>query len=125
MTDFGDTVSEFLVNLVTKAQKRFHIFNFDKGYGLLKDYSRVYVTMDQTDLAIEEWQESVDVGYICALVFCGVMLAAFCIAPNVYWAINHFKKNRSLTQESADYVSQSHVDQFRKSKETEKLSLLL
>ena len=46
MTDFGDTVSEYLVNLVTKAQKRFHIFDFDKGYGLLKDYSRVYVTMD-------------------------------------------------------------------------------
>ena len=85
----------------------------------------MYVTMDQTDLAIEEWQESVDVGYICALVFCSAMLAAFCIAPNVYWVINHFKKNRSLIQESADNVCQSHVDQFRKSKEMEKRSFLL
>ena len=45
LTDFGNEVSEKLVNLVRKAQKKFDIFNFDKGYGLIKDYSRVYVTM--------------------------------------------------------------------------------
>lgn len=52
--------------------------------------------MTQTDLAIEDWKQSVDVGYICALVFCGLMFASFCIAPNVYWLYLHFRQNRSL-----------------------------
>ena len=57
---------------------------------MIKEYSRVYLTMTQTDLAIKDWQESVDVGYIVALIFCAIIFITFCIAPNIYWLIRHF-----------------------------------
>ena len=62
----------------------------------MKEYSRIYLTVTQTDQAIEEWEESVDVGYICALVFCALVFATFCIAPNVYWLVRHFSQNRAI-----------------------------
>ena len=82
--------------MVIAAQKRFHIFDFEKGYGLIKDYSRVNVTMTQSLAATEDWQESVDGGYIAALTFCGIMVLCFCIAPNCYHLGRHFMRNKPL-----------------------------
>ena len=78
------------------AQKQFHIYDFYKGYGLVKDYSRLNVTMTQSLAAAEEWQDSVDIGYIAALTFCGIMVLCFCIAPNFYHLGKHFRRNKSL-----------------------------
>ena len=61
--------------------------------------------MTKSDQAIEDWKESVDVGYICALIFCAIVLVTFCIVPNVYWLVRHFKNNRSLNEGQSDNLS--------------------
>ena len=95
------------------AQKRFHIFDFDKGYGLVKDYTRLNVTMTQSLAAAEEWQESVSVGYVAALTFCAIMVLCFCIAPNCYHLGRHCKRNKSLR--TAEFQNACNHDKFKRS----------
>ena len=58
--------------------------------------------MTQSSLALEDEIEMLHVGYICAVIFCAFMFATFCIAPNVFLVISHFRKNPSLTELKAD-----------------------
>lgn len=34
-----------------------------------------------------------ETGYIAALIFCSIIFAAFCLAPNIYLLVKHFKSN--------------------------------
>lgn len=81
-------------NLLIAAQKKFDLLNLTKGYGLVKDYSRLTVAVVKSDQAAEEWDQSVEVGYIVALCFCSLIFLAFCLAPNIYLIICHFRSNK-------------------------------
>jgi len=79
--------------LLIVAQKKLDIFDFDKGYGLVKSYSRVELSMDQSEQTAEDWRDSMRAGFICALLFISICVTLFCIAPNVYWLVLHFNVN--------------------------------
>ena len=87
LTDFGDSASNKVNSLLTKAQKRFDIFDFSKGYGLIQSFTRLTVSLTQSEPAVEEWEESVRIGYIFALIFCTLVIGSLCIAPNIYLLI--------------------------------------
>jgi hypothetical protein len=94
LTDFADTATNKVNGLLIKAQKKFDLFDLAKGYGLVKDYSRLTVTVTQSDDAALNWQDRVRVGFICALIFIALVVCTFCIVPNIYLLMTHFSINR-------------------------------
>ena len=104
LSEFSDKVSILLTSTVTGLQKKLHLFDFSKGYGLVKEYSRLYVTLEESEPAVEEWYASVSVGYVVALVFCGIMFVVFCCAPNIFHLIRHFTDNKPLSNPNVDWA---------------------
>lgn len=73
----------------------------------MKEYSRLEVSLTQSDNETAEWQDSIKVGYICALTFISICIAIFCIAPNVYWVMCHYKLNESGARIAGEGGTQS------------------
>ena len=45
LTDFSDATTAKLNKLLVAAQKKWHFVDLDKGYGLIKDYTRLQVSV--------------------------------------------------------------------------------
>lgn len=55
LSSFIEKTTNGVNNLLVKAQKKFDLVDLTKGYGLVKDYSRLTISLTQTDQAVEEW----------------------------------------------------------------------
>ena len=44
------------------------------------------------------------VGFIIALTFISLCIAIFCIAPNIYWIVLHYKLNKFETAASSKKI---------------------
>ena len=85
-------------------QVKHEIFDFEKGYGLIKPYTELYVTLTNSEEAEEEIRDDVRVGYIVSLCFVALMIALFCCAPNIYHLVRHFSNNEPLATPKTDWA---------------------
>ena len=90
--------------MVTNLQEKLHFIDFAKGYGLVKDYTRLYVTLENSELAEIEIRDNVHFGYIVSLIFVAIMFVTFCCAPNFYMLFRHFSQNEPLATPKTDWA---------------------
>ena len=102
LSQFSHKVTTGINNLLIMLQEKFHIIDFSKGYGLVKPYTRVEVELNHSEEAAEDWQDDMRVGYICALTFVGLCFAGFCLFPNIYWLVMHFKANGPSAEDAEE-----------------------
>ena len=66
--------------------------------------------MTQSELAVENWDDNLEVGYIISIVFCAIVAVTFCIAPNVCLLFKHFSSNKPLPKPDVDHAYLNYAD---------------
>ena len=66
--------------------------------------------MTQSELAVENWDDNLEVGYIISIVFCAIVAVTFCIAPNVCLLFKHFSSNEPLQKPDVDHFYEAYDD---------------